>query len=290
MLKSGALILVFSVLFAAPASIAAASRIEQPIALDALPSTGLIVLGAKGTVYELQGSKGQYRIARNFHIPVNQYPSDLTLAQINQEFYIFVTSNLTSLLGQGGRVTQYTLDGRTVAYWDIRGVCAGIDFDGRTHTVYFVQSNGNEIIAIKITPNGKPVISSLGKIPQITQIGPLAYDPADGRVYVADVGEGTIYAFNPATRRSEILVKRLGNPAALRVVVGKRQLIATDSQRKSLVILDTSGKAKPKLMAVGSQLKQPSGLAFVDGLLAVGDSLLGHIFFLGENGQVLGQF
>ncbi len=96
MLKTAVHAIVFSILIAtALSTTAAAADIEQPIALDALPSVGLIVLGNKGTVYRLQGSTEQYRISGSFHIPANQYPVDLTLAQINTEFYIFVTSNVT---------------------------------------------------------------------------------------------------------------------------------------------------------------------------------------------------
>jgi DNA-binding beta-propeller fold protein YncE len=268
-----------------------ARDIEKPIALDALPSTGLIVLGAKGTVYELRGSMGRYSIANSFHIPANQYPVDLTLAQISREFYIFVASNITSGLGNAGRVTQYALDGHVVQYWSVRGICAGIDFDGKTHTVYLATSRQNEILTIRFSPSGTAEVSFLGEISQVTQIGPLAYDAIGSKIYVADVASGGIYAFDLVTKKSSAFAPRFSDVTALRVGPIGRQLIAADSRHKQVVVFDMSGKPQPKVMQMGAHLQHPSGLAFVDsGLLAVSDSELGLIFFISNDGRVVGQF
>jgi DNA-binding beta-propeller fold protein YncE len=296
MVKTAALAIMFSTLIATVlTSTASAGDIEQPIALDALPSVGLIVLGNRGTVYHLQGTAGQYRMAGSFHIPVNEYPVDLTLAQISREFYIFVTSNMTSSSSGGragaGRVTQYTLEGRVVNYWDVWGVCAGIDFDGATHTVYFAKSDRQEIVTIKFSAGGKSEVSSVGEIPQGTQIGPLAFDASAAKVYVADVASGGIYVFDLATKRTNTFATRLGNVTALRFIPAKRQLIAADAQRRKIVAFDTNGKTKPSALPIAAPLRHPSGLAIVEGnLLAVCDSDSGRIFFVTDNGQVVGQF
>lgn len=266
-------------------------EIEQPIALDALPSVGIVVLGNRGTVYQLQGSRGLYQITKSFQIPSNQYPVDLTLAQIGGEFYIFVTSNMTSMLRGGGRITEYSLDGRTVNYWDVRGVCTGIDYDGRTHTVYFAKSDENEIVSINFTTQGKSSVSSVGEVHGVTQIGPLALDASASNIYVGDIASGGVYVFDLATRRSKSFSTRVGNVTALRVISTKRQLIVADAQRRRIVVLDTAGQAAPTVLPIGTELHSPSGLASVDSdLLAVSDSGLGRIFFVTVTGQIVGQF
>jgi DNA-binding beta-propeller fold protein YncE len=292
MLKKVVLKIAMSIFAAALlASTSVAREIEQPIALDALPSTGLVVLGAKGTIYELRGRMGRYSVANSFHIPVNQYAVDLTLAQISQEFFIFVASNITSGLGDAGRVTQYAFDGHVVQYWTVRGVCAGIDFDGKTHTVYLATSNRNEILAIKLSPGGKAEVSSLGEISQVTQIGPLAYDAVGSKIYVADVASGGIYAFDLVTRKSSAFAPRFSDVTALRIGPVGRQLIAADSRHKQVVVFDISGKPQSKVMPTGGRLQHPSGLAFVDsGLVAVSDFELGVVFFVSNDGRVVGQF
>jgi hypothetical protein len=292
MLKTVVLTIVLSILGATLLTdVAAAGDIEHPIALDALPSTGLIVLGVKGTVYELRGSMGRYSIASSFRIPVNQSPVDLTLAQINKEFYIFVASNITSGLGDAGRVTEYTLDGRVVQYWAVRGICAGIDFDGATHTVYFASSSHNEILTIKFNPNGNTEVSSLGEISQVTQVGPLAYDALGAKIYAGDIASGGIYAFDLVTKKSSVFAPRFGSVTALRVGSAGRKLIAADSRHNQVVVFDLNGRPQPRVLPIVAKLKHPSGLALVDsGLLAVCDSDLGLIFFVANDGRVVGQF
>jgi len=292
MLKTVVLTIAVSILgVALLTSTAEARDIEHPIALDALPSTGLIVLGAQGTVYELRGSMGQYSIAKSFHIPANKYPADLTLAQINNEFYIFVASNITSGLGDAGMVTQYALDGHVVQYWKFRGICAGIDFDGKTHTVYLATSRQNEILTIRFSPTGKAEVSSLGEISRVTQIGPLAYDAVGSKIYVADVASGGIYTFDLVTKKSSAFAPGFSDVFALRIGPIGRQLIAADSRHKQVVVFDLSGQTQPKVMQIGAHMQHPSGLAFVDsGLLAVSDFELGLIFFVSNDGRVVGQF
>lgn len=266
-------------------------ELEQPIALDALPSVGIIVLGNRGTVYQLEGAGGKYKISKSFRIPVNQYPVDLTLAQINGAFYIFVTSNMPSTLRGRGLVTQYALDGHMVNYWDVWGVCTGIDFDGRTHTVYFAKSDDNELVSIQFDSKGKSVVSSLGNVAQATQIGPLALDAEGGKIYAGDIAAGGVYVFDLATRRSKRLATSLGNVTALRMIPAKRQLLVADAQRRQIVVLDTTGKMAPTVLSINARLRAPSGVANVDAdLLALSDSDLGHILFVTDKGQVVGQF
>jgi DNA-binding beta-propeller fold protein YncE len=272
-------------------NMAAAGEIEHPVALDALPSTGLIVLGAKGTVYQLRGSSGTYSASGSFRLPVNESPVDLTLAQINQKFYIFVTSNLTTGLGNTGRVTQYNLDGHFVQYWSVRGVCAGIDYDGNSHTLYLANSSESEILSIHFNSDGSSKVTSLGAISHVAQIGPLAFDAAGNKIYLGDIASGGIYVFDLSTKKSTTLGPRVGNVAALRIGPSGRRLLAADSQHKQIAIIDIDSKAQSTVWQTGARLRFPSGLAFVDsGLLAVSDYDLGVIYFISQDGKVVGEF
>src|SRR5271156_5939224 len=128
---------------------AEAQQLQQPIALDALPSTGIVALEANGRVVELWGKAGDYQTKTTFNIPTSHYPVDLTLAEIGGSFYLFVASNGTrSLGGTLGRVWEYSLDGKIIAYWDLKSVCSGIDYDGRSHNVYVGVSEPNGVYSI----------------------------------------------------------------------------------------------------------------------------------------------
>jgi hypothetical protein len=275
------------VLLSACLAAALGGEIQRPVALDSLPSAGLFVLGGEGTVYQLKGSSGRYAIVNRFQIPPNEYPADFTLAQFNREFYLFVTSNETSRLGEPCRVTQYTLEGSRVRYWTMRGVCAGIDYDGASHTVYVYRSDADEIYTIRLLEGGRNNVSYLGSVGH-NELGPLAFDAASKKLYLGDIESGGIYAFNLVTRKSEGLVRRLGPTTVLRVAAG--HLLAADSQRRKVVSFDLQRSSNPSPQVIAS-VNYPTGLATVEpGILAVSD-YGGRILFISlANGQVVGQF
>jgi hypothetical protein len=274
------------VLLSACLAAALSGGIQRPIALDSLPSTGLFVLGGEGTVYQLKGSSGRYTMVNRFQLPPNEYPADFTLAQFNREFYLFVTSNDTSRLGDPCRVTQYTLEGSRVRFWTMRGVCAGIDYNGDSHTVYVYRSDADEIYTIRLE-EGRNNVSYLGSVGH-NELGPLAFDAASKKLYLGDIESGGIYAFNLVTRKSEGLVRHLGPTTLLRVAAG--QLLAADSQSRHVVSFDLQQSSKPSPRVI-ARVNYPTGLAAVEpGILAVSD-YGGRILFISlATGQVVGQF
>lgn len=267
-------------------SLAAQKLLQQPIALDALPSAGLVVLEASGGVSELSGKAGHYEVGTTFYIPTNYYPVDLTLAQIDGTFYIFVASNGTLSMGRTlGRVWQYSLVGKVVQYWDVKGVCAGIDYDGVTHTVFVGTSDPNGLYSIHVTSGSRGEVSFAGSFAGIEQLGPIAYDELNKAIYASDVVQGGIYKFDLGTRKSFIVVGSLHDITALRTRPSPHQLVAADS-RGHVTLLDLSGTTS-KVVASFSA-KRPSGLAFVEGgMLAVSERDTGVILFYSDAGQLV---
>ena len=267
-------------------------RIEQPISVNVLPPAGLVVLGSKGTVYQLQGENLRYRLARTFQIPGNEYPGDMTLGQVNGIPYLFVSSNLVSGLNSSGKITQYTLEGKVVRTWWIRGVCAGIDYDPVHQVLYLAASDRNEIFSIEIGENGSSA-KSRGSIRGASQIGPLVFDSGRQQIYVGDMIDGGIYKFDLASAKSSatLSVKQIGGTTALFFDKTTSRLYAVDEHKAKLVVIDTTTRAAPQVLKTDAKMTHPSAVAYLaGGILAVGDYDQDVLLFFSNDGKLLGRY
>jgi hypothetical protein len=266
-------------------------NIQSPVAIDALPSGAIAVLESGGRLLLLPPNADQLMVIKE---TLGHYtPIDLTTARIGGEETMFVTMYWRFGSGSSsdatGLLAQYSLQGKEVRIWGLgNNPAAGVAVDTQAQVAYLGSLLRPEILRLEIRPS-KAEPALLARVPSAAQLGAIALDSDQQRLFVADVSQGAIYVVDIARRNSRKLVSSLGEPAALAYDSAEHRLYVADaSQRCIWVIAGDAAAPKPQVFSNVQQLRQPRGLAIGPGhRLWVADTTAGILINLNASGQIV---
>jgi hypothetical protein len=244
-------------------------QIQKPIAVDFLPSVGLVVLDSNGAINEFALTTLQ--LTKKFQISPDEYPVDMTLAQNGSQFFIFVSSNKYSsaTFGGAGRVSQYNLDGKLVYQWAVKGLASGIDYDGNKRKVYIAVSDENKILEIDISQQITKV-SFVADVSQVIHIGAIAFDQLNSQIYVADSAEPRLCTVDLSKKQTSQCSTDVGLVSGLRVDESGR-VIASDSSKGTVTLLARLGNQFRATKVISGFMMPTSVATLIAGKIAVVD-------------------
>jgi sugar lactone lactonase YvrE len=241
-------------------------REQAPVAIDALPSGVVAVLGSRGKLSVLRPETGilsSVKESLGYFTPV-----DMAMARLGQDDFVFITMftnysmNVSQTVQRGGRLVQYSLTGQEVRSWPVVGhTFTGIVVDPRSQVMYLGDAVTGEIS--KLDLNAKDASPEfVVQVYGISRLGPLALDVEGNRLFVGDVGEGRVYSVDLGTRKSTHLVSSLGEPAALTYDSTQHKLYIADAGRHCIWQVQIDQKrSKPVIFSPAVEYREPRGVA-----------------------------
>ena len=230
-------------------------KAQGPVAISALPSGTLVVLGGRGRLSLIDSTSGGVTLLKDslgYFTPV-----DMAAVRIGDTDSIFVALYNTAL--RQGLLARYSLAGAQLQTWSARA--AGVAIDPLHHIVYLGDAVTGEISSLSANGNATSP-SFLVEVSGVNRLGPLAADAAGQRLFAADVGAGTIYVVDLASRKSRLLASGLEEPAALSYDADQQRLYVADASRHCIWQISTnSPKPKPSIFSSAPQLREPRGIS-----------------------------
>jgi DNA-binding beta-propeller fold protein YncE len=229
-------------------------KAQGPVAISALPSGTLVVLGGRGRLSLIDSTSGGVTLLKDslgYFTPV-----DMAAVRIGDTDSIFVALYNTAL--RQGLLARYSLAGAQLQTWSARA--AGVAIDPLHHIVYLGDAVTGEISSLSM--NGTATSPSfLVEVSGVNRLGPLAADAAGQRLFAADVGGGTIYVVDLPSRKSRLLASGMGEPAALSYDAELQRLYVADASRHCIWQISTnSPKPKPSIFSSAPELREPRGI------------------------------
>jgi DNA-binding beta-propeller fold protein YncE len=239
------------------ASQAPSDKAQGPVAISALPSGELVVLGGRGKLSLIDPGSGRVRDLKS---TLGYFtPPDMVAAHIGDQDSIFVALYNASL--RRGTLAQYSLSGQQLRMWMARSSIAGIAIDTSQQIAYLADPVTGEISSLALN-GSRGDFTFVLEVAGITRVGPLAVDGERRRLFVADIGVGSIYAVDLASRKSHLLASGLGEPAALAYDSDQQVLYIADPARHKVWLLDTKPqKARLTTFSSAPELQEPRGIA-----------------------------
>lgn len=261
--------------------IAQSQAIGRPVAIDKLPSGSLYVLDAQGAVHAIDFPGGKPAVTGSFHFPSGWVASDIVSAKRGSQEILFCAYNV----GLKGQVVLFSPTGSQLKWWPLPNGVAGITYDSPNSTLYIASGRTPEIFRINLSTGTGPEF--LAETPGSQRLGAILFDAKDNALLVGDLVFGTIYKVDVVHRKSTVLFGGLTSPSAMKLSEdGSSLFVADDIARK--VVIYTMGKSSsgPKTFTKIPQFRSPSGLALVDGGLAVSDDGAEKVFFFSKSGNL----
>jgi sugar lactone lactonase YvrE len=261
------------------------TEFERPIMMDSNgQGSELFVLDAGGTLHEFRVTDSSLEEYRSISLSPTLTAADMSYA---------VAGGQESLLVAGtqkdrGIVARYALDGRQLQLWTFRVICSGIDFGSASHSAYVATSDSNEIYRVDLQGTESKLVA---RISTAMKLGPLAFDEAGQKVYVADVAAGAVYQYSLATKSAKVLALKLSTPTALSYDVDTGRLYIADPGRRAIFTVDTRASKPIANEFVSSPLISPYGMALLSGdRVAVADYGARSIFVFSSKKGLLFRF
>ncbi len=233
-------------------------KAQGPVAISALPSGTLVVLGGRGRLSLIDSNSGRVTLLKDtlgYFSPV-----DMAAVHVGDADSIFVALYNTTL--RQGVLAKYSLAGSQVKSWFGRTgfAGAGVAIDQVHRTVYLGDTVTGEISSLSLEGNSSSP-SFLVDVSGVTRLGALAVDVVGRRLFAADVGGGTIYVVDLSSRKSRLLASGIGEPAALTYDPDQQRLYVADASRHCVWQISTnSPKPKTSLFSSASELREPRGI------------------------------
>lgn len=229
-------------------------KAQGPVAISALPSGTLVVLGGRGRLSLIDSTSGGVTLLKD---SLGYFtPADMAAVRIGDTDSIFVALYNTAL--RQGLLARYSLAGAQLQTWSARA--AGVAIDPVHHIVYLGDAVTGEISSLSMVGNATSP-SFLVEVSGVNRLGPLAADAAGQRLFAADVGAGTIYVVDLPSRKSRLLASGMEEPAALSYDADQQRLYVADASRHCIWQISTnSPKPKPGIFSSAPQLREPRGL------------------------------
>lgn len=259
-------------------------RAQGPVAISALPSGTLVVLGGRGRLSLIDSRSGRVTLLKD---TLGYFsPADMAAARLGNTDSIFIA--LYNTVQRQGVLAKYSLAGSQMQTWFGRTAFAGIAIDQVHQTVYIGDAVTGEISSLSIVGNSTSP-SFLVEVSGVTRLGPLAADAAGQRLFAADVGGGTIYVVDLSSRKSRLLASGMGEPAAISYDADQQRLYVADASRHCIWQISTnSPKPKASIFSSAPELREPRGIT-VDGqhTVWVADHAALAVFKLSFAGRVV---
>lgn len=270
-----------------------ASKPHSPIAITALPSGMVAILGSRGGLALVNPTTNQ-------RTPVktslgNFTPLDMTAAHLGDQDYLFVTmywvfSSQSSQGGQGSEalIVQYSPDGQEVHKWSALGrILAGVAVDANRRIAYLGSSNSGDISQLNLDDQNSP--RAFMHVAGASAIGPLALDTDGQRLFIADLASGDIYTIDIAHHKARQVASNAGEPAALSYDSSQHKLYIADAGRHRISQIPTEGKhGKLTDFYAPPELREPRGVSVApDHTVWVADFATGAIIHLSPEGKLL---
>lgn len=266
-----------------------ASRPHSPIAISALPSGMVAILGSRGGLALVNPATGQ-------RTPVktslgNFTPLDMTAVHLGDQDFIFVTMywafSSQSSQGNEALIVQYSPEGQEVHKWSALGrILAGIAVDANRRVAYLGSANSGDISQLNLDDPSSPKV--VMHVAGASTIGPVALDTERQRLFAADLGSGSIYTIDLAHHKPRQLASA-GEPAALSYDSSQHKLYIADASRHRISQVSTEA-ARGKLtdFYAPSELREPRGVSVApDHTVWVADFATGDVIHLSQAGKVL---
>lgn len=261
------------------------AEFDRPIMMDSnAEGSELFVLDAGDTLHEFRVTGNSLEEFRSISLPPSLTAADMSylLAGGQESLVIAGTQN------DRGIVARYALDGQQLQVWKFPNICSGIDVGSASHTAYVATSDSNEIYRVDLQGTQSAFVA---RISTAMKLGPLAFDEAGQRVFVADVAAGAIYQYSLARKSVKVLVTGLSTPNALSYYPDTRLLYVADPGRRAIFTADTRAGKPVARELVSSPLKSPYGMALLSGnRLAVADYGAQSVYVFSGKGALLFRY
>ena len=265
-------------------------RKQAPIALSALPSGVLVILGTNGQLSVLQPETGALALIKKtlgYFTPV-----DMQAAHLPDGDSIFATMYTTLSGSQAVQrralLVRYSLTGQEVRTWLIQGhLFTGLAVDAASGVIYLGDAVTGEVSRLNVKSK-ETSPEFVAQVYGVSRLGPLALDTEGRRLFVGDVGIGQIYVLDLTRRRSFLLASSLGEPAALAYDPSEHRLYAADAARHCIWQISVDS-ARRTALAFSSppEFREPRGVAIdAQHNLWVADYGARSVFKLSATGQV----
>jgi DNA-binding beta-propeller fold protein YncE len=260
-------------------------KLERPVMMDSNgPGSELFVLDASLRLHELRLMQNNLQQYGSVPLPNGFAPADMTYASSAGQESLLIAGTESGL----GVVVSYSLDGRPLKTWKFRNICSGIDFAPNTHSAYVATSDSNEIYQLDLRG---AEITYVTRIENASKLGPVAFDGARRRIYVADVASGRIYEYSAATKTSKVMVTGFSAPTALAFDPETNRLFIADPGRRGIFTVDTRSTKPVAVELAPNSLKAPYGLALIsENRLAVADYGANAVLVFSLKGELLFRF
>lgn len=248
------------------------------------PGSELYVLDDSGALHAFRLAENGLSEYARVSVPQGFAAADMSFLRSQMPASVMIAGN------QAGRglVLRLSLDGRPLKSWGFQNVCSGVDSGAAGRSAYVATSDSNELY--RLDPQG-PHVTLVAHIPDATKLGPVAFDEAGQKVYVADVASGRVYQYSIAARSSKVFVTHLSAPTALAFEAETNRLFIADPGQRAILTVDTRA-AKPVAVPFASHpLKAPYGMTLVSaGRVAVADYRANAIFIFSGSGSLLFRY
>jgi hypothetical protein len=261
------------------------AEFERPIMMDSNgPGSELFVLDAAGILHEFRVTGSSLDEYRSISLPPTLSAADMSYASAGGQESILVAGTQKDR----GIVARYAVDGRQLQMWTFRNICSGIDFGSASQAAYVATSDSNEIYRVDLRGSESTFVA---RISTAVKLGPLAFDEAGQKVYVADVAAGAVYQYSLATKSAKMLALKLSTPTALSYDVDTGRLYIADPGRRAIFTVDTRASKPIANEFVSSPLISPYGMALLSGdRVAVADYGARSIFVFSSKKALLFRY
>jgi hypothetical protein len=294
------------------ASSVARHNLGNPVAIDRASDSAIYVLSADREVRRFAVSGERIVPDPKGQFPVVGSPVDFTYSRFGQVESLFICS---INLGKGV-ISRYSLEGKVIGSWWLWHPCGGLDYDPTEQILYFGTTDTREIYRIDIKSDRGP--ESLGLLPPMEKMGPVALDHTRKILYVGDISGGALFEFNLATRSSRTLTSEgahFGTIAALYVDLTSQSLCIVDGVAQTVLSTklgspspsgqqtSTASRAVSRrqntppsgqqthIIVHDPQLINPSGVVPLDrGRYLVSDYEANALFLVSADGKIVARF
>jgi hypothetical protein len=275
------LVLTISVVWIRSAARAQSVATVTPVALDALSTTGLIVLDSSGKVFEytFANQDGIPTSRSLFRLNSNDPLQDMTLGVFGHKTYLFVLTRAADGSRRGAIHQLSDPDGKELNRWSLDDVATGIDYDESEDTLYFVTGLDARLFRLRLA---KPAIELVGTLLGVGRAGPLAVLPgkvgaaAETKIYVGDSLNGGIYEYQVRSKSQAEVSRYIGAVTALLTYNRSARhptLFAVDTTRRLVVpfAIQTNGSLIAGTWVAQGRVTMPSSIAVLTEFNIVAD-------------------
>ena len=224
-----------------------------------MPHRGEIAfLDSRAGVYRLAGGRAQKLIGGFDAFEAFDFTSD------GSSLYVTLVLRGDRRESRFSRVKRWNSAGKPTGEWFVRpgGLVASVAIDSAKQIAYCSDSRTGDIYQFSLKTSGGE-LKSVARIRDVGSIGPMVFDAARRRLFVADVQKGRIYAVTPDDGKWSILLDSgpVIKPLALAFDAATGRLYIADAAKRKIFVGDASGAQLKVAKFTGESFGEPTGVA-----------------------------